>query len=264
VAAAAANLAAWHDSNLAALGYATAYADGLWLTSDHVPPIFLSAIGIRPGASVAAVANRVRDGSRVAISDPWSDLDLARLGYAWSGDYPWMVRPPSEARDDIVPERPALLAFGHATDPSMRGRAPDGSPQELDIIRVTDADALDAFEYTSGIGFGSPRPRRFVWHSPSVLRDGRLRFWLGCVDGHPVAGSMSFVCAGVVGIYGVSTIPDARGRGYATAMTSAAIGADPALPAVLQPSQAAESLYRRLGFRRFASFRTWARDEPPG
>jgi GNAT superfamily N-acetyltransferase len=239
VAASAANLAAWHDTNLAALGYTTCHVDGLWLTPDRVPPIFFSAIAIRPGARPETAAIEVQRGARVAISDPWGDLELGPLGWAWIGDYPWMVRPPDGG------------TVGDAR----------GVPAELRVEPVHDARSLDDFERVSGVGFGSPRPRRFAWHAPEVLRDGRLAFWMGTVDGRPVAGSMSFACAGVVGIYGVSTVPEARRRGYATALTIAAMSADPTLPAVLQPSEAAESLYRRLGFRRFASFRAWARAE---
>ena len=70
---------------------------------------------------------------------------------------------------------------------------------------------------------------------------------------------MSFLAGGVVGIYGVSTVPDARRRGYATALTALAIASEAGVPAVLQPSAAAEPLYARLGFRRFGSFDMWIR-----
>jgi predicted GNAT family acetyltransferase len=66
----------------------------------------------------------------------------------------------------------------------------------------------------------------------------------------------------VLGIYGVATLPDARRRGYATALTQHAVAAVPGLPAVLQPSVMAERLYSRLGFRRFTTFRSWDRPDP--
>jgi hypothetical protein len=42
-------------------------------------------------------------------------------------------------------------------------------------------------------------------------------------------------------------------------MTWAAVAADPSIPAVLQPSEMAVSLYARLGFEGFTTFRSWAR-----
>ncbi len=240
VAATATNLAGWHDTNLTALGYDTEYADGLWLTRDCVPGIFLSAIAVRPGASAEAAASRTTADVMVSASDPWMDLDLGRFGFRWESDSPWMLRAAGSKGESVEP---------HATGPT-----------ELRIERVCDGESLREFELLSAAGFGSPVPPPFTWHGPPVLRDGRLAFWIGRVDGRPVAGSISFVCGGVVGIYGVSTVPDARRHGYATALTRAALRANSSLPAVLQPSPMAEPLYRRLGFERFTMFRTWARE----
>ena len=41
--------------------------------------------------------------------------------------------------------------------------------------------------------------------------------------------------------------------------TARTVAAAPDLPAVLQPSEMAEPIYRRLGFERFTTFRTWTR-----
>jgi len=234
VAATADNLAAWHDTNLRALGYRTRYEGGLWLTLDRVPVIFFSAIAIRPGAELTAADALRRDGWASA-SDPWRDLDLESRGFHAEGTSPWMVRP---------------------TDSSARPGEP--SPG-LSIERVVDQAGLADFEAASAEGFGGQLPGRFTWAAPDVLRDRRMQVWVGRVGGRVVSGSMAFVQAGVVAIYAVSTIPEFRGRGYATALTWQAVMADPALPAVLQPSEMAEPLYVRLGFQRFASFGAWAR-----
>jgi predicted GNAT family acetyltransferase len=68
---------------------------------------------------------------------------------------------------------------------------------------------------------------------------------------------MSYRTDAAVGIYGVTTVASARGRGYASALTRALI--DPSLPASLSPSPEAESLYRRLGFERAGELRVWQR-----
>lgn len=233
VVATAANLAGWHDLMLRALGHATHHEVGLWLTSERVPQIFFSAIAMRPQASSDACATMTDASSWIAVCDPWSDLSLSAGGFLVEGDHPWMVRAP--------------------------GAVEIAAPLGLTVERVLGEDALADFERASAIGFGSAPQPPFTWHAPSVLADPRLHIWRGQVKGRTVSASMGFVAAGVVGVYSVSTLPEHRRRGYAAALTRAAIGADPSLPSVLQPSGMAEPLYRRLGYARYTSFRTWVR-----
>lgn len=233
VAATAANLAGWHDLMLRALGHATRQDGGLWLTGDRVPQIFFSAIAVRSRASSEACAAGTSTAVWIAVCDPWNDLSLDGSGFSVEGDHPWMVR------------APGALAVA--------------APEGLRVERVTDAAGLADFELASAIGFGSPPQAPFTWHAPAVLADPRLQLWRGRLDNRTVSASMSFVEAGVVGVYGVSTVPDARRRGFAGALTRAALSADPSLPSVLQPSTSAEPLYRQFGYRRFTTFRTWVR-----
>ncbi|HUK62920.1 MAG TPA: hypothetical protein VLV15_06295, partial [Dongiaceae bacterium] len=218
-------------------GHATTYRDGLWLTGEPVPHIFFSAIAVRPDASATACEQGTTRQGWIAVCDPWSDLAL-REGFSIEANHPWMVRAPLER-----------LALPHRSlnKPSIA------------IERVSDEDGLVDFERASAIGFGGEPQPPFTWHAPPILRDPRLALWRGRAGGRTVSTSMSFAHAGVIGIYGVSTVPDARRRGYATALTEAALGADPALPSVLQPSRMGESLYAALGYRRFTAFRSWVR-----
>lgn len=237
VAATAANIAAWHDLHLGALGHASTYRDGLWLTGERVPHIFFSAIAVRPDASATTCELGTTHQSWIAVCDPWSDLQL-RDGFSIEASHPWMVRSPL---DRLALPRRSL------------------NKPLISIDRVDDEEGLVDFERSSAIGFGSEPQPPFTWHAPPILRDPRLTLWRGRAGGRTVSTSMSFAHAGVIGIYGVSTIPDARRRGYATALTEAALGADPALPSVLQPSRMGESLYAALGYRRFTVFRSWVR-----
>ena len=245
VAAAAANLAGWHDLHVRALGFATEWRDGLWLTPDPVPAIFFHAIAIRPGASAATIGERVARHRWASVSDPWADMPMPAQGYALDGDHAWMVRQPGDVGID-----------GQAP---MAGPIPSG----LVIERVLDPDALADFERAAARGFGSPPKPPFSWHAPPLLADARLQIWRGRVDGATVAVSMGYADAGVLGIYGVAALPEARRLGYGTAMTRHTIEAGPALPAVLQPSSMAERMYGRLGFQRFTSFRAWERYPGP-
>jgi hypothetical protein len=72
-----------------------------------------------------------------------------------------------------------------------------------------------------------------------------------------------YVGAGFVGIYGVATPPDARGRGYGEAMTWAATLCRPDLPATLQASPMGRPVYDRMGYRTVAEFLVWELDRRP-
>src|SRR3954451_15621678 len=74
IAATAANLAAWHELHLGALGRTSTYRDGLWLTGERVPHIFFSAIAVRPDASPTACEQGTINDSWIAVCDPWSDM----------------------------------------------------------------------------------------------------------------------------------------------------------------------------------------------
>jgi RimJ/RimL family protein N-acetyltransferase len=86
--------------------------------------------------------------------------------------------------------------------------------------------------------------------------DGQLA--LGRVDADAVCAAMSYVTGRAVGIFGVTTVTPARGRGYATAIMRRAIMAETGLPAVLNTdSEDAMRVYERLGFQRVGECPLW-------
>lgn len=243
-AAAAANLAEWHATSLRALGIPEERSGDAWRALGPAPGLYFRWIGLRQPLDALGRAGQERsvaeacppDAPYGAACDPWQALDLTRHGLVPGDGQPWMVRRVAGTGDE-----------------------PPAMPSELAIVRVVDADGLAAFEQTSAAGFEAGRIERFAWHAPGVLADERLVSWLGLVGGLPVSVAMSFAEAGVLGIYGVATIPEARRRGYGAALTRAVLASGPPVPAVLQPSPMAEGIYRRLGFERFATFGTWRR-----
>lgn len=86
--------------------------------------------------------------------------------------------------------------------------------------------------------------------------------WLGRVGGRPVGAAMSYRTDEAVGVFGVTTVASARRRGYATALTRAAILPEIDLPSILAPSREAERLYERLGYRRVGRLRKWIKAAP--
>ena len=59
-------------------------------------------------------------------------------------------------------------------------------------------------------------------YHPSTLNDPPMRYFLGRVVGWVVTGSIAYIGDDIVGIYGVSTLPEYGGRDYGKAATWAA------------------------------------------
>jgi len=145
-------------------------------------------------------------------------------------------------------------------DALVRPPQPDGlelqaARREADLL-----EWLDAFDRSFG---GEPKGRDHPWFTPFVhlaLADGPCRLFVGRVDGRPAACSLAFVGGGAVGLYGIGTVPEFRGRGYGSAATLAAIdwgrekGAD---IAILHATELGEPVYRRLGFEAMCEVSQW-------
>ncbi len=135
------------------------------------------------------------------------------------------------------------------------------SPPGLTIDQVGDAETLKRFcyvafsmfewpgfaidallDYYVSVGLGAQSPRRY---------------YMGWLKGEPVATSNLVLGAGVAGIYGVATIPDARRQGIGTAMTLTALREARALGyrvGVLFTGEKGTPpfrVYHRIGFREY-------------
>ncbi|MFP2909764.1 GNAT family N-acetyltransferase [Pyxidicoccus sp. 3LFB2] len=90
--------------------------------------------------------------------------------------------------------------------------------------------------------------------------DCPIRFYVGYVDGAPVATSECHLSHGVAGLYSVSTLKAARRRGFGGALTLAPLlDAREAgyRTATLQASAEGEGVYARLGFEPRGLFRVY-------
>lgn len=197
----------------------------------------------------------------VALSPPkdWDDV-LARVGDVVPAGVPVELISPSPTPD--LTERGWVLV-GH---PPLMARQPGtvhapAVPAELRIHEVVDRPGLETFERTLIDGYPLPDLQPYAWGGflDEPVLNGPTRFWLGFVDGRPVATAAAHVAAGVNTVELVATVEQARGRGYGAAVTWAATTADPTLPAVLIASDPGRPVYERLGYTALTRWTMWHR-----
>ncbi len=225
----------WHDAWMRAFGLRTATDENAWRLLGQPPqPWYFTAISRRRDARPEALA-----GTSGTVCDAWSSLDLERFGFERRDAEPWFLRPVGP----LGPER---------------------VPPELEIVRARTPPEVEEFEAVSVRGFEAEDTAVDVGaaHPATILAEPRMTNWIGRVGGRPVAAAASYETDAAIGVFGVTSIASARRRGYATAITRAALLADSGLPSVLAPSPEGESLYLRLGFRPVGELRMWWRDQP--
>ena len=125
----------------------------------------------------------------------------------------------------------------------------------LEIRRVRGTEAFDAYlgVYAPIL---SPSPAFTEMFERAARRigfgeDAPEQHFVGLLDGEPVATVSVVTGGGAAGIYNVTTVEAARGRGIGAAMTVAAArhGAEQGFTlATLQASTMGRSVYERLGF----------------
>jgi GNAT superfamily N-acetyltransferase len=86
------------------------------------------------------------------------------------------------------------------------------------------------------------------------FRDLPWDYWLARIDGDPVGLGLSFLGGGVVGVYGIGTLPAARRRGVGSALTLVPMlkaREEGDVAAIGHATPEGELLYPRLGFREY-------------
>jgi ribosomal protein S18 acetylase RimI-like enzyme len=128
-------------------------------------------------------------------------------------------------------------------------------PGDLEIRRVTDEASYDDYERTfAPILSPSPAFTRALREASMAIGfadDAPEVHFVGFLEGRPVATTSLMTAGGAAGIYNVTTVEAARGRGIGAAMTAHAVrfGAERGLAtATLQASTMGRSVYERLGF----------------
>lgn len=141
---------------------------------------------------------------------------------------------------------------GMAVDIDCLALAP--CPEGCVLERFVAGDREDAWIDAFAVGYEIPRAAAAEF-APRTMGAGDARSpvqFFGLIEaGRIVATSALVLDDGVAGIYCVSTIPEARGRGLGAFVTAAPLRAAYAMGyrvGVLQASEAGYPVYRRLGF----------------
>jgi ribosomal protein S18 acetylase RimI-like enzyme len=190
---------------------------------------------LQDDAAITAFTNRLRARS---LAGTWhlgptmrpTDLAMRLLehGFEWVGDDVGMQR-------DLV-----NLPEPHRVD-------------GLTIERVVDDRQLRIWTATMVRAFNLPVDW-IEWFEQRgrALGSATWTHWLGLLDGEPVATTTLFEHAGLAGIHNVGTLPSARGRGIASALTLGALHAAQARDlkqVVLHATELGQPVYERLGFQ---------------
>lgn len=140
------------------------------------------------------------------------------------------------------------------------------TPPDLTIEHVHGQPKVDEHFKTLCRGFGFPDNMAAAvlgWaseieaHAFGGEPDCAYTLYTAYLDGRPVATAELLLAAGVAGIYGVATLPEARRRGIGAAVTLAPLLRARALgyhAGILQASTKGFPVYERLGFRQTCAF----------
>ncbi len=136
------------------------------------------------------------------------------------------------------------------------------TPSNFRVEVVSDLALLEAYTVTSTRGFGGSEEGTRIYHETyKNIGFGKHLPWqhfIGWLGDEPVAVSSLLLHAGVAGIFGVATVPEARRQGIGTAMTLAPLHEARQrgyCVGVLSPSEMGLGVYRRLGFRPYCTLR---------
>ena len=205
-----------------------------------------------------------------------SDLLTAARPATRGGDVP-IVRLRDGTDDRSIPEltaagwiraeglgskTPGMVAF---PIDHLAGMAPD--LLRFEIRRVADAAGLEDHRVVVTDGFGVSRSVAIETTGLDLLATPECTIYVGYADGLPVTSGLGWRSGRVIGVYAISTVPEARRRGYGEAMTVRVIadgiagGCD---VAVLQASETGRPIYERLGFRVDVSYIAYARSARAG
>lgn len=151
---------------------------------------------------------------------------------------------------------PACMALTPATR-RQTARPPDG----LVVEELRGPDGMAEYLRVSALGFEEAPDAQSIFYPPALADRGDVRFFVGSIDGEPVASAGAVAATSGLGVYGVATVPSHRRRGVGTAMTEHVLDSGSWELAFLQPTDMAAGMYERLGFRTVGGYRLYRVDQ---
>jgi GNAT superfamily N-acetyltransferase len=207
------------------------------------------------GARMADLRSPFGPDNAVVVTRPLAEAEWPGVVTAADAFFPpsrWWVLLSVFPTPDLT--RHGLRRVG---DPRLVVRPPGPPPApdpRLDVRAVTDAATLADFRAVLVAAHG-------LAAAPAIadlaLARSVLHLRVGYADGVPVATAGATVHDGLVDVDWVATVPAARRRGFATALTAAVLDVAPELPSVLLAGDGAPGIARRLGHLDLARATLW-------
>lgn len=137
-------------------------------------------------------------------------------------------------------------------------------PDDVRMEPVVDLEMLAVFYEMLRVGYGMPDPiidfLAPADHESGVPDPAIFRNYVAIQKGKPVGCSMLIVNAGVAGIYGVATIPEARRQGIGAELTLLALRQARAMGyrvGVLLSTEMSHRMYESLGFKQYCTLESY-------
>lgn len=195
-------------------------------------------------ANGAILRHPVRDDALPTIVDELRDF-FAPSGVAWVLVSAWPT-----------PSLEGMALIGHP--PFMvrpAGGTPPPDPDGLVVRKVT--TAAEMADWARALE-GYPASGTDAFADERLLEVPGMHFWVGYLDGQPVACSGAHVTDACNDVEYVACHEVARGRGIGAALTWRATLADPTKPAVLIASDPGQPVYEKMGYLRVTRLTMWA------
>jgi GNAT superfamily N-acetyltransferase len=170
-------------------------------------------------------------GAVTSMVDSFSSLDLTPLGFHTLFDTPWTFRHASPV--ESLPIR----------QPQFR------------IETVNTPAQLQEFDRAAAAGFGQPDDDT-VYSTP-LLTDPRYDFYFIRQSNKIAAGVQTFTNNESIGVYTLFTLPEHRRKGFAKSLVNHVLSLTPDLPAVTNPSEDSDHLFRNAGFSHIGTRTIW-------
>jgi GNAT superfamily N-acetyltransferase len=193
------------------------------------------------GALVAALDGLAAEFDRAGVN-AWT---------VWAPDYDAEAGQALERAGHVLDARPAAMAMQlDGVEPPPTGSLDLMEPDMVETTRVNDA----------AYGFAGDFERAF-----STVLPEPAHMYMARADGVPASTVVTYEKDGECGIYLVATLPEARGRGLASALMKHALveaRERGCTTTALQSSARGRPVYERLGYRDIGVMNMWERRKP--